>query len=75
MKVCHVKIKTEDGMFDKPIPLKSRDVKIIERFLNELYDIDRKIISIQGFKIEDWSDDDEFGEDPSDDGERIDSLP
>ena len=76
MKICHVKIKTPQGMFDKPVSIRDDEVKIIEHFLDDLYDTDHLVISIQGFRIEDWGkENDELGEDPSDDSEGIDSFP
>lgn len=75
MKLCFAKIKTSEGMFEKPVAVKNRDVKVIENFLNDLYDTDHEIISIQGFRIEDWSGDDEYRPDPPDDSEGIDCFP
>jgi len=74
MDLFIAKIKTDKGLYEKPVAVPRRHVKVVQKFLDDLYNTDVTIKSILGFRRDEWSYD-EFGEDPEDEEERIDSLP
>lgn len=74
MDLFIAKIKTDKGLYEKPVAVPRRHVKVVQKFLDDLYNTDVTIRSILGFRRDEWSYD-ESAEDPEDDEERIDSLP